>query len=227
MLLEKQQQRQQQELKKQQLLMQQKRNAKVTGQSSSTSLSNGMISHHSHLKQPSAKRMCGVSQHNSNFSTYRRVFPPRIIGHLEKYFNQDAYLKENQLTQLISLTGLNEKQIKAWFKQKRFRLKQELTRTHSLTAKPKISTKYSTTDDYDDQDHDQYDEDNYYGEEFDNSEDFIDYSDENYSYEHVNNVKPQLTESSSSIKQELLEQQSGADNSMRTIARRRKSSQIK
>jgi len=65
------------------------------------------------IKQPSATK--GT----------RRLFPPEVITHLEKVFDTEKYLKENQVEEIAQVTKLSEKQIRSWFKQRRYRYNQE------------------------------------------------------------------------------------------------------
>lgn len=67
---------------------------------------------------------------NSNISiqkikSSRRLFPPNVVTHLEKIFDQEKYLNENRLAEVARVTKLNEKQIRSWFKQRRYRYNQE------------------------------------------------------------------------------------------------------
>ena len=55
----------------------------------------------------------------------RRLFPPQVITHLEKIFDTEKYLKDNQVAEIARVTKLNEKQIRSWFKQRRYRYNQE------------------------------------------------------------------------------------------------------
>lgn len=55
----------------------------------------------------------------------RRLFPPQVITHLEKIFDTEKYLKDNQVADIARVTKLNEKQIRSWFKQRRYRYNQE------------------------------------------------------------------------------------------------------
>lgn len=48
-----------------------------------------------------------------------------MITHLEKIFDTEKYLKENQVAEIAQVTNLNEKQIRSWFKQRRYRYNQE------------------------------------------------------------------------------------------------------
>ena len=65
------------------------------------------------IKQPSATK--GT----------RRLSPPEVITHLEKVFDTEKYLKENQVEEIAQVTKLSEKQIRSWFKQRRYRYNQE------------------------------------------------------------------------------------------------------
>ena len=62
---------------------------------------------------PAAKRKC--------LSVPRRLFPPHVVTHLESLFDKEKYIKENQIEEISLVTNLNEKQIRSWFKQRRFR----------------------------------------------------------------------------------------------------------
>jgi hypothetical protein len=55
----------------------------------------------------------------------RRLFAPEVITHLEKIFDTEKYLKENQVFEIAKITKLNEKQIRSWFKQRRYRYNHE------------------------------------------------------------------------------------------------------
>lgn len=55
----------------------------------------------------------------------RRLFPPDVITHLEKVFDTEKYLKESQVEEIALVTKLSEKQIRSWFKQRRYRYNQE------------------------------------------------------------------------------------------------------
>jgi len=48
-----------------------------------------------------------------------------VITHLEKVFDTEKYLKENQVEEIAKVTKLSEKQIRSWFKQRRYRYNQE------------------------------------------------------------------------------------------------------
>ena len=65
-----------------------------------------------------------IKQPSSNKGT-RRLFPPEVITHLEKVFDTEKYLKENQVEEIAQVTKLSEKQIRSWFKQRRYRYNQE------------------------------------------------------------------------------------------------------
>ena len=54
-------------------------------------------------------------------SVPRRLFPPHVVTHLESLFDTEKYIKENQIDEIARVTNLNEKQIRSWFKQRRFR----------------------------------------------------------------------------------------------------------
>lgn len=54
-------------------------------------------------------------------SVPRRLFPPHVVTHLESLFDTEKYIKENQIEEISLATNLNEKQIRSWFKQRRFR----------------------------------------------------------------------------------------------------------
>ena len=62
---------------------------------------------------PAAKRKC--------LSVPRRLFPPHVVTHLESLFDKEKYIKENQIEEISLVTNLNEKQIRSWFNQRRFR----------------------------------------------------------------------------------------------------------
>lgn len=62
---------------------------------------------------PVTKRKC--------LSVPRRLFPPHVVTHLESLFDTEKYIKENQIEDISRVTNLNEKQIRSWFKQRRFR----------------------------------------------------------------------------------------------------------
>ncbi len=62
---------------------------------------------------PMSKRKC--------LSVPRRLFPPQVVEHLESLFDTGRYIKENQIEEISRATNLNEKQIRSWFKQRRFR----------------------------------------------------------------------------------------------------------
>jgi hypothetical protein len=67
-----------------------------------------------------------VGFNSQNFSKGpRRLFPPHVITHLEKIFDTEKYLKDNQVAEIARVTKLNEKQIRSWFKQRRYRYNQE------------------------------------------------------------------------------------------------------
>lgn len=55
----------------------------------------------------------------------RRLFPPEVITHLEKVFDTEKYLKDQQVENIAHITKLSEKQIRSWFKQRRYRYNQE------------------------------------------------------------------------------------------------------
>lgn len=55
----------------------------------------------------------------------RRLFPPHVISHLESIFDNEKYLKDDQVAQISRETNLSEKQIRSWFKQRRYRYNQE------------------------------------------------------------------------------------------------------
>ena len=58
-------------------------------------------------------------------SSQRRLFPPNVVEHLEKIFDTQKYVNEKDIQCLISTTQLNEKQIRSWFKQRRYRFNLE------------------------------------------------------------------------------------------------------
>ncbi len=62
---------------------------------------------------PVVKRKC--------LSVPRRLFPLEVVTHLESLFDMDKYIKESQIEEICKITSLNEKQIRSWFKQRRFR----------------------------------------------------------------------------------------------------------
>lgn len=62
---------------------------------------------------------------NKPVKTSRRLFPPEVITHLESVFDTEKYLKENQVEEIARVTNLSEKQIRSWFKQRRYRYNQE------------------------------------------------------------------------------------------------------
>lgn len=70
-----------------------------------------------------------VSQLNSNelnvkrrrLTVTRRLFSPHVVTHLESLFDTEKYLKDHQIEKISQNTKLNEKQIRSWFKQRRFR----------------------------------------------------------------------------------------------------------
>jgi hypothetical protein len=154
-LLEKQQQREQEEIRKQEQFKQQK-------QSKMMNRSGG----ESKLTQPAAKRACLNTSTGSNSASQRRIFPPQIIGQLEKYFRQDAYLKETHLDELMKSTNLSDKQIKAWFKQRRFRLNKFLKHNRGRGGSGRVNSEEHMLPDYDEdeQNEDEFEFDGTYDE---------------------------------------------------------------
>ena len=71
-----------------------------------------------------AKRVCIQSEMDGD-KPQRRLFPPQVITHLETIFDNDKYLKEDQVADLCLSTNLSQKQIRSWFKQRRYRYNQE------------------------------------------------------------------------------------------------------
>ena len=55
----------------------------------------------------------------------RRLFPPEVVSHLEGIFESEKYLKDEQVIEISNATNLSDKQIRSWFKQRRYRYNQE------------------------------------------------------------------------------------------------------
>lgn len=78
----------------------------------------------SHDPQTSAKRQCLSAVSSSSLSS-RRLFPPEVVSHLETIFDTEKYLKDDQVAEISNATNLSDKQIRSWFKQRRYRYNQE------------------------------------------------------------------------------------------------------
>jgi len=74
--------------------------------------------------QTSAKRQCLSAVSSSSLSS-RRLFPPEVVSHLETIFDTEKYLKDDQVAEISNATHLSDKQIRSWFKQRRYRYNQE------------------------------------------------------------------------------------------------------
>ncbi len=79
----------------------------------------------SQLTSNTAKRVCMDSTELTGSKPSRRLFPPNVISHLERIFDSEKYLKDEQVHDIARVTNLSEKQIRSWFKQRRYRFNQE------------------------------------------------------------------------------------------------------
>jgi NADH:ubiquinone oxidoreductase subunit E len=62
---------------------------------------------------------------SSSSLSSRRLFPPEVVSHLETIFDTEKYLKDDQVAEISNATHLSDKQIRSWFKQRRYRYNQE------------------------------------------------------------------------------------------------------
>ena len=94
----------------------------------SSSSSNKRLSTSQLNMSHSSKRVCmdSMTDHLNSFKpSARRLFPPEVITHLETIFDSEKYLKDEQVHDIARVTNLSEKQIRSWFKQRRYRYNQE------------------------------------------------------------------------------------------------------
>ena len=83
------------------------------------------------LKSPPPKRKC-ISNIDSISS--------KVVGYLEKTFYENKFLKDKQILQLSTETGLTEKQIREWFKEKSLKQNPEInTNTNESRTRRRIS----------------------------------------------------------------------------------------
>ena len=73
------------------------------------------------LQREELQRQVNEGKKRKFLSVPRRLFPPHVVTHLELLFDTEKYIKENQIDEISQATNLNEKQIRSWFKQRRFR----------------------------------------------------------------------------------------------------------
>lgn len=73
------------------------------------------------LQREEQQKQASEGKKRKCLSVPRRLFPPHVVTHLESLFDTEKYIKENQIEEISLATNLNEKQIRSWFKQRRFR----------------------------------------------------------------------------------------------------------